>query len=186
MAALPNLADLEAEWAEFMFNRPGDRPDWSQDQKWRADNPGKTAALLTYRQGGARPNFTTSKPGSPERRMLRHLDAYIKAKGAPEPPPPAYKKVAPITVRQEGGSDQRVCLFDGGNLRPGVFRRGDGTYGDESGAVYAANGDGLEDSSVRTKVNDPALVGAKSMDGRSACECPPVGDPTKNTGSWTV
>jgi hypothetical protein len=104
----------------------------------------------------------------------------------PPPPPLPTKFVAPITVRQEGGSDQRVCLFVNGNLRPGVFRRADGTYGDDSGAVYAANGDGLEDSSVRTKVNDPALVGARSMDGRSACECPTVGDPLKNTGSWTV
>lgn len=103
------------------------------------------------------------------------------------PPPPVAKKVAPITVRAEGGSDQRVCLFNpSGSLLPGVFRRPDGTYGDESGAVYAANGDGLEDSSVRSKVNDPRLVGAKSMDGRSACECPPVGSPSDNTGSWTV
>lgn len=184
-APLPNLADLEAEWAEFMHDRAGDRKGWSQDQKWRTDNPGKLASLLTYRGGGPRPDFSTAKPGSPERRMIRHLDAYIKAKGSADPVP-AYKKVAPITVRQEGGSDQRVCLFENGNLRPGVFRRADGTYGDESGAVYAADADGLEDSSIRTKVTDPALVGAKSMDGRSACECPPVGDPTKNTGSWTV
>lgn len=104
----------------------------------------------------------------------------------PPPPPPAPKLVAPITVRAEGGSDQRVCLFLNGSLRHGVFRRGDGTYGDESGAVYAANGDGLEESSVRSKVDDPRLVGAKSMDGRSACECPTVGDPLTNTGSWTV
>lgn len=104
----------------------------------------------------------------------------------PPPPPPTFKRVAPITVRQEGGSDQRVCLFENGSLRPGVFRRPDGTYGDESGAVYASNGDGLEESGVRTKVNDPRLVGAKSMDGRSACECPTVGSPTDNTGSWTV
>ena len=104
----------------------------------------------------------------------------------PPPPPPAPKLVAPITVRAEGGSDQRVCLFLNGSLRPGVYRRGDGTYSDDSGAVYASNGDGLEESSVRSKVNDPRLVGAKSMDGRSACECPTVGDPLTNTGSWTV
>ena len=105
----------------------------------------------------------------------------------PPPPPPAFKKVAPITVTQEGASDQRVCLrWEDGNLRPGVFRRPDGTYGDESGAVYAADGDGLEESSVRTKITDTRLVSAKQMDGRSACECPTAGDPTKNTGSWTV
>jgi hypothetical protein len=67
-----------------------------------------------------------------------------------------------------------------------VFRRDDDTYGDGSGAVYNKDGDGLEDSSVRSKVSDPRLVGAKSMDGRSACECPTVGDPLTNTGSWTV
>ncbi len=105
------------------------------------------------------------------------------------PPPPVFKKVAPITVTQQGGSDQRVCLFNpDGTMRPGVFRRPDGLYSDESGAAYASNADGLEDSSVRTKLPEGAfgLVKAKEMDGRSACECPTAGDPTKNTGSWTV
>jgi len=112
--------------------------------------------------------------------------------GTPEPPPvQTYKKVAPITVRAEGGSDQMVCLWAGApgdvnNLQPGVVRLPSGEYTDDSGAKYAADGDGRENSGVRTKVNDPALVGARSMDGRSACQCPPVGDPTKNTGSWTV
>jgi hypothetical protein len=105
----------------------------------------------------------------------------------PPPDPPVFKKVAPITVRQEGSSDQRVCLrWPDGTLRPGVRQLDSGQYTDESGALYNPNGDGLEDSGVRTKVNDPRLVGAKSMDGRSACECPTVGDPTLNTGSWTV
>jgi hypothetical protein len=106
----------------------------------------------------------------------------------PAPPTPAFKKVAPITVREEGGSDQRVCLFEGGveggPLRPGVVDLGGGKYTDESGAIYQSNG--LEDSSLRTKVHDTALVGARSMDGRNACQCPPTGDPTKNTGSWTI
>lgn len=107
----------------------------------------------------------------------------------PPPPPPTFKKVAPITVTRQDASDQRVCLFNpDGSFRPGVFRRADGTYGDESGAVYAANGDGLEDSGVRTKLPEGAfgLVKAKEMDGRSACECPTAGSPSNNTGSWTV
>jgi hypothetical protein len=107
---------------------------------------------------------------------------------APPPPPvPTYLKVAPITVREEGGSDQRVCLFEAdGTLRPGVRRLPNGQYTDESGALYSSDSDGLEDSSIRTKVHDPALVGARSMDNRSTCDCPPTGDPTTNTGSWTV
>jgi hypothetical protein len=107
----------------------------------------------------------------------------------PPPPPPApkFKRVAPITVREEGGSDQRVCLWSSaGVLHPGVTRLSSGEYTDESGAVYSSDGDGLENSGVRPKVNDPRLVGARSMDGRSACDCPPVGDPSNNTGSWAV
>jgi hypothetical protein len=108
----------------------------------------------------------------------------------PPPPEPTYKKVAPITVREEGGSDQRVCLWTGAmgssELVPGVWRTASGEYTDESGARYNADGDGLENSSIRPKVDDPRLVGARSMDGRSACQCPPVGDPTKNTGSWAI
>lgn len=113
--------------------------------------------------------------------------AWYLAKRIAPPPPPTAKLVAPITVREEGGSDQRVCLFNtDGTLRPGVTRLPSGEYTDESGAKYNSNGDGLENSSVRTKVHDPALVGAKQMDGRSACECPTVGSPSNNTGSWTV
>lgn len=106
----------------------------------------------------------------------------------PDAPAPTAKKVAPITVRQEGGSDQRVCLFtgeeEGGPLRPGVRQLPDGRYTDESGALYQSNG--LEDSSIRTKATDPRLVGARSMDGRNACQCPPVGSPDDNTGSWQI
>jgi len=128
-------------------------------------------------------------------RTLRILkdehDAAVPADPDPPPPPPpppapAFKRVAPKTVNEEGSSNQRFCMFDGGNLRPGVVRRPDGFYTDESGAVYAQNGDGLEESSVRNKDIISGLVGAKSMDGRSACECPTVGDPAKNTGSWKV
>jgi len=107
----------------------------------------------------------------------------------PPPPPPAFVKVAPITVTQEGGSDQRVCLFQpDGSLRPGVTRMSNGQYTDESGARYASDGDGLEESGVRTKLPTGAfgLATARALDGRSACQCAPSGDPTKNTGSWTV
>lgn len=85
--ALENLADLEAEWAEFMFDRPGPKSDWSQDQRWRSDNPGKRDQLLAYRSGGARPAFSAAKKGSPELRMRAHIDAWLKAKGTTEPEP---------------------------------------------------------------------------------------------------
>ena len=127
--------------------------------------------------------------------ILVHDHDAAQGGGSPDPPepPPAqgYLRVAPITVRAEGGSDQMVCLWagapgDNSNLQPGVVRLANGEYTDDSGAKYAADGDGRENSAVRSKVTDPALVGARSMDGRNACQCPPVGDPLTNTGSWTV
>lgn len=84
MADLPNLPELEAEWAIFMENRSGPRGQWTQDQRWRADNPVELQALVTYREGGARPTLVTE----PGRRMVAHLDAWHKAKGEDEPPPP--------------------------------------------------------------------------------------------------
>jgi hypothetical protein len=99
----------------------------------------------------------------------------------PLPPPITRVLVAPKTVNSEGGSDQRFCM-----RAPGVVQRADGFYTDESGAVYARDGDGLEESGVRNRDHIPGLVGAKSMDGKSACEFPPVGDPATNTGSWRV
>ena len=84
MADLPNLPELEAEWAIFMENRSGPRGQWTQDQRWRADNPVELQALVTYREGGARPTLVTE----PGRRMVAHLDAWHKAKGEEEPPPP--------------------------------------------------------------------------------------------------
>jgi hypothetical protein len=116
----------------------------------------------------------------------RVLDA---VPGPTGPPAPAFKRVAPITVTQEGASDQRVCLFNpDGSLRPGVTRLQTGEYTDESGAKYNPDGDGLENSGVRTKLPQGAfgLVTALQMNGRSACQCPTSGDPSKNTGSWTV
>jgi len=126
------------------------------------------------------------------RRITRPTPVPPPPDPVPKPPdPPTYLKVAPITVREEGGSDQMVCLWAGApgdvnNLQPGVVRLPNGEFTDDSGAKYAADGDGRENSGVRSKVTDPRLVGARSMDGRSACECSPVGDPTKNTGSWTI
>ena len=104
----------------------------------------------------------------------------------PPPPPPITLFVAPKTVNTEGASDQRFSMRENGTLRPGVVQRPDGFYTDQSGAVYARDGDGLEESGVRNKDIIPGLVGAKSMDGRSADECPTVGDPKTNTGSWKV
>lgn len=124
------------------------------------------------------------------RRTLKLLAADYDARQPntqpPPPPPPATVLVAPKTVNTEGGSDQRFSMRVNGALRPGVSIRGDGLYTDQSGALYARDGDGLEESSVRNKDIIPGLVGAKSMDGRSADECPTVGDPVKNTGSWKV
>lgn len=116
------------------------------------------------------------------------IDRGSTAQQVPDPTP-TFKRVAPITVTQEDGSDQRVCLFDAsGNLRPGVRRLPSGQYTDESGALYKSDGDGLEDSSIRTKLPTGAfgLATARALDGRSACQCPALGDPAKNTGSWTV
>ncbi len=104
-------------------------------------------------------------------------------------PPVQYKKVAPITVTRQGGSDQRVCLFNAdSSLRPGVTRLPNGEYTDESGAKYNSDGDGLENSSVRTQLAEGAFVltKAKEMDGRTACQCHTAGEPTQNSGSWTV
>lgn len=145
-------------------------------------------AKISKRRAGVITPLPWSKLGRAAWRVAAMLSPVAPPPPPPPPPPPTFKKVAPITVTRQGVSDQRVCLFVNGNLRPGVFRRPDGTYGDESGAVYAANGDGLEDSGVRTKLPEGAfgLVKAKEMDNRSACECPTAGDPTKNTGSWTV
>ena len=83
--SLENLSDLEAEWAVFMEDKTGKRNSWTQDQKWRADNPGEFQALLGYRNGGMRPTLATE----PGRRMVHHISAYLKAKGTVPPPNPA-------------------------------------------------------------------------------------------------
>ena len=90
---LANLDDLEAEWAIFMQDRAGGRNKWTQDQRWRADNPGELQALLAYRNGGARPISIMSQTG---KRMLEHLDAYREAKGGTSPSPTV---IYPSTTR---------------------------------------------------------------------------------------
>lgn len=99
---LENLDDLEAEWAEFIFDRPGSRSGWSQDQKWRADNPGKRDKLLAYRADRTkRPNeYEQAERGSVERRMLEHLDAWWEAKGVVTPPPPPTTYTVAQSVTQ--------------------------------------------------------------------------------------
>ncbi len=92
---LANLDDLEAEWAQFMHDRTGGRSKWSQDQRWRSDNPGKLQQLLGYRAGGPRPDFSTSAQGSVERRMLEHLDAYLEARASA----PVPNMIYPSTTR---------------------------------------------------------------------------------------
>ena len=99
-------------------------------------------------------------------------------------PPPAYIKLAPRAAYAEGGSDARFSLTtDGSTLRPGVFKRPDGKYSDDSGAVYT-NLDGLDESGRRSGA--PAGVGAKQIDGRNLWDLPLIGDPQQNSGSWTV
>lgn len=182
-ATLPEVrAALEQEWAAFTVDR-NTAGKLTQQGVWRRDNPGEWSKLQAYRAGtAARPNLATALG----RQMVEHVDAYRLT--AP-PAPPTAILVAPITVTQQGGSDQRVCLFNSdGSLRPGVTRLANGEYTDQSNAKYAADGGGLENSSVRTKLPEGAfgLVKAKEMDSRSACECPTAGSPADNTGSWTV
>ena len=83
--ALENLTELENEWAQFMLDKTGPRGGWTQDQRWRDDNPGALQQLLAYRNsGGTRPTL----PLGTGARMVFHVDAYLKAKGADAPPPP--------------------------------------------------------------------------------------------------
>jgi hypothetical protein len=124
--------------------------------------------------------------------ILNHLDqgSYPPPTQPPPQPTPTYKRVAPITVTEQGGSNQRVCLFtgevEGGPLRPGVVQLPDGRYTDDSKAIYQSNG--LEDTSVRTRLPEGAfgLVKAREMDSRNACQCHTAGKPEDNSGSWTV
>ena len=97
----------------------------------------------------------------------------------PVPPAPAYKKVAPRVAYKDGGSDARFCVTD----QPGVIRRPDGKFTDDSGAVYT-NEDGLDESGIRS--DGPAVTSALEINGRPYCSLPTMGDPLKNTGSWAI
>jgi hypothetical protein len=146
---------------------------------------------VTRRRAGT----VTPVPSGRLARAAWRLAALLAPAVTPPPPPPPVIRVAPITVTQQGGSDQRVCLFtgevEGGPLRPGVSRITEGPnagkYTDEHPGhpVYESNG--LENTGVRTKLEEGAfgLVKAREMDNRNACQCPTAGDPLKNSGSWT-
>ena len=108
----------------------------------------------------------------------------------PNAPPPVqtYVRVAPRVAYKTDRGDARYCMFNpDGSLRPGVTKLPSGQYTDESGAKYAADGDGLEESSVRSPGSSANCATASdSIDGRAYCSLPMQGDPTKNTGSWTI
>ena len=96
-----------------------------------------------------------------------------------------YVKVAPRVAYKTDRGDARFCMFNpDGSLRPGVSRLPNGQYTDESGAKYQSNGDGLEESGVRSP--EPAVTASDQIDGRPYCSLPLEGDPTKNTGSWKI
>lgn len=91
-----NRAELWASWQEFMRDRPGKRAGWTQDQRWRADNPGQLNQLVLYLNGGPRPNVPVD--GGTMARMVYVLDAYLKVvapTGPAEPLPP----VGPLQFR---------------------------------------------------------------------------------------
>lgn len=69
------LEALNREWAVFLEDRAGPRGQWTQDQRWRADNPGEYQKLLDYRAGGSKPVLTTE----PGRRMVEHVTAWHEA-----------------------------------------------------------------------------------------------------------
>ena len=100
----------------------------------------------------------------------------------PPPPPPLFKKVAPRAAHKQDFSDALFSLtVDGVTLRPGVFRRPDGKYSDESGAVYT-DLDGRDESGIRS--DGPAATGAKEINGRNLWDLPLIGSPFDNSGSW--
>jgi hypothetical protein len=107
----------------------------------------------------------------------------------PNAPPPVqtYVKVAPRVAYKTDRGDARYCMFNpDGSLRDGIYRDADGFYHDEV-ARYARDGDGLEESGVRSPGSAADCpTSASNIDGRAYCSLPMQGDPTKNTGSWTI
>lgn len=86
-------------------------------------------------------------------------------------PPSSFKKVAPRVAYKAGGSDARYCLRDFPSLRDDV-------------ASYDANGLCLGGRTDGSPTDCP--TSALELDGRDLCSLPTQGDPTKNTGSWTI
>lgn len=77
-------AALKREWDEFMHDRATpNRAQWTQDQRWRKDNPGALAALIAYRDGGERPFVPTA--GGTLARMIQHIDAWRAVWAIPVP-----------------------------------------------------------------------------------------------------
>jgi len=158
------------------------------------DVPAGTEAFAFYADG--KRVSKTCKSGQREVTFSKGAAAYtvtavsfnpITSASWPTSPPPTYVKVAPRVVYKQDGSDARFCMFAAGSsgpLAPGVTRRPDGRYTDESGAVYDAGGDGFDESGIRS--DGPALTGAREIDDRPICSLPRSGDPTLNTGSWLV
>lgn len=73
----PVVDALGREWGQFMLNRPGPRGSWTQDQRWRADNPGALAKLVAYRDGGGpKPDLGPDGTGA---RMVEHVTAWLEA-----------------------------------------------------------------------------------------------------------
>ena len=107
-------------------------------------------------------------------RTLRILkDDHDAAIPDPPPPPPplTFVKVAPRVAYKAGGSDARYCLKDFPSLRDDV-------------ATYDSNGLCLGGRSDGSAADCP--TSALEIDGRAYCSLPTTGDPTKNTGSWTI
>lgn len=156
------------------------------------DAPTGTEAFAFYADG--KRVSKTCKSGQREVTFSKGAAAYtvtavsfapITSASWPTTPPPPYVKVAPRVAYKTSRGDARYCMFNSdGSLRPGVSRLPSGEYTDESGAKYAADGDGLEVSAIRSPA--PAVTASDEIDGRPYCSLPLEGDPTKNTGSWLI
>lgn len=133
---------------------------------WRASNPNNHARIVAYKEGrGSRPVINDGYGPI----IVSIVDIFL----ATAPPPPAtFKKVAPRVAYADGGSDARYCLKDFPDNRDDV-------------AQYSPDGLCLgSERSGGSKENCP--TSAKEINGREYCSLPLIGDPTKNTGSWTI
>lgn len=135
---------------------------------------------VTRRKAGEQTKLPSSKLGRAAWRVAALLAPIAPP---PPPPPPPYLRVAPKVTNKQLGSDADFCCVN----QPGVFRQPDGTYVDESGSRYDSNGLHLGGrSDACTQEWTDGLRGARERDGIPPCDLPRVGDPTKNTGSWTL